>query len=342
MAKQGRSTPDWQVWTEKELKSLLEALDQIHEKGLYENLKHAKQYIRDRELLCKFDDSEIQHKLVGIAKIVNTTPAPLVKDWARHKEAVVEELCVMTSSGSSSESESESQSKNSKRKSKGPPTRKTKRQRQKRHRDSQSATSKAAGQLDAAEAAAESAPAAHVQTKTREPRPGRKLGPYDPRDYPGLQAEFLRHWNYSTFNRKYETKIYREDPLDDFHNIMELIYQGVQSFRKAQPFTHLTTASLTDESLGLARSFLATREKNHAERTLRCLFGDPLNTPEVVLRSFAAAAVFCWALGGSYGTLPEKRPAHAQRSLNGKLREFCEKSKSWRWAAVKSSSRSLT
>lgn len=141
-----------------------------------------------------------------------------------------------------------------------------------------------------------------------------------------LQEEFLRHWRFSRLNRRFEPDIFGDCAHHAFNSILSRISEGVKSFCKAQPLAHLTTAKLTQASLGLASIFLYDSDKVYVEQTLKALFADPLIDNETVLRVFAATSVYQWTLGGSFGTLPEERPDSFRRSMNGRLLQLCQKS----------------
>ncbi|KAJ9604866.1 hypothetical protein H2200_010981 [Cladophialophora chaetospira] len=329
-------------WTDAKLKSLLAVLDEINQQSLFGTLKHARQHIASKNLLRDFDDAHIQRKLVEIALIAGTTPAPLVKHWKDHKDAVEEYYFPRSAGSDSSKRPSKTPATGrrptkSRTKSLPSPANKSKRDKQRHNRRQQSHSSTLSQQSShpsnpphgQEQQLEDDVVLPTVETAGRASNHGRVHRYFAgveslAKNYPKLQDEFIRHWTTSGFNRQFEDALWNNTPRPAFSRILQSIDEGVKSFCKAQPLAQLTFSKLTQGSLSLARTCVNAHERTDVEQDLNSILGDPFITHATILRAFGAAAIFVWALGNPYGSLPTDRPEHAQRSVNGRLLGFCE------------------
>ncbi len=328
-------------WSLAELELLSLALDEIAEQESYESLKQARRYMANKEHMGRFNDSDIQGKLVEWAKIAKTTPAPLVKDWARYKKKVEDHVWRQPSPASSKSNKSTSSNKGTDRdterksrsRSSRSPTRKSlraqlfERARQNRsgsrHRNSESPT--ASHQSTNGSEVAQDGPQAEKENAPAAADNDGRRTDWALRNFPKLQDDIQHHWKFFELKRDFERSIYGDYARHVYDGVLSRISSGVKSFCKAQPFAHLTSAKPIQATLGLGRVILYDEERSDIEQALKALFADPLIDHETVLRAFAVTAVYRWTMGDSFGTLPREPPESFRPSMNGRLLEFCQR-----------------
>ena len=343
MVKPGKrkTPPTGRDWTAEELEALYDAL-QTFSKSEYQNLNQALTEIEGSfQKDLKNEDSQpnknqIKVKLTNLAKTEGLSgPVSLISDWPRWRKQVANRDTPLSSPTQQSPTTSP----------------KAKRPRTRDNSDSpRSATpcndkSSSAGNVGqpvddgsrrpssggTAGALVNDSPATSDQQ--RNSAPTATLGGFYARlagaqevDYPRLQEEIINGWHLSRFNKHYGPSLAGPDAHHAFRDVLSHINEGITSFCKAHPIAYLTLSKVTNESLQVAQSLYDPIERTNLERSLKVLFGDPLLSSETVLRAFAAAAIYNYAFGDSFRSLPSKRPDHARgSSLGGSFLEFCKK-----------------